>query len=75
MSSAFCTYLLYYFNQCKWAKPIPLIFAHGNEKFEVIRYEKDDWSRFKSEMPLKQLLVLGRNLYSFEFFFLEFTGE
>ncbi len=38
-----------------------LFFAQANKKFEDIRYEKEDWSRIKSEMPLEQLPGLGRN--------------
>jgi hypothetical protein len=59
--SSFDTYSLYDFNTRGRAEAIRLIFAQANKKFEDIRYEKEDWSHVKSEMPLEQLPVLGRN--------------
>jgi glutathione S-transferase len=52
------TYKLYYFNGRGRAELSRLIFAAAGEKFEDIRYERNEWPSHKSEMPLGQMPVL-----------------
>jgi len=52
------TYKLYYFNVRGRAEIARLIFSAAGEKFEDIRYERNEWSSHKSEMPLGQMPVL-----------------
>jgi glutathione S-transferase len=52
------TYKLYYFNGRGRAELARLIFAAAGEKFEDIRYERNEWPSHKSEMPLGQMPVL-----------------
>jgi glutathione S-transferase len=52
------TYKLYYFNGRGRAELSRLIFAAAEEKFEDIRYERNEWPSHKSEMPLGQMPVL-----------------
>ncbi|CAF5025734.1 unnamed protein product, partial [Rotaria sp. Silwood1] len=55
------TYKLYYFNGRGRAEVARLIFAAANQKYEDIRYERDEWPSHKSEMPLGQMPVLEYN--------------
>ncbi|CAF3512938.1 unnamed protein product [Rotaria sp. Silwood1] len=55
------TYKLYYFNGRGRAEVARLIFAAANQKYEDIRYERDEWSSHKNEMPLGQMPVLEYN--------------
>lgn len=59
MSSAFDTYRLFYFNGCKRAEPIRLIFAQANQNYDDIQCEKDDETCVKYEIPFEQLPILG----------------
>ncbi|CAF4284080.1 unnamed protein product, partial [Rotaria sp. Silwood2] len=52
------TYKLYYFNARGRAEVSRLIFAAAGQKYEDIRYERDQWPSHKSEMPLGQIPVL-----------------
>jgi glutathione S-transferase len=52
------SYRLYYFNARGRAEVSRLIFAAVGQKFEDIRYSKNDWPSRKSEMPLGQMPVL-----------------
>jgi len=52
------TYKLYYFNVRGRAEIARLIFSAAGEKFEDIRYERNEWLSYKSEMPLGQMPVL-----------------
>jgi len=52
------TYKLYYFNARGRAEVSRLIFAAAGEKYEDIRYERDEWPSHKGEMPLGQVPVL-----------------
>ncbi|CAF3468764.1 unnamed protein product [Rotaria sp. Silwood1] len=52
------TYKLYYFNGRGRAEVSRLIFAVAGQKYEDIRYERDEWPSHKSEMPLGQMPVL-----------------
>jgi glutathione S-transferase len=52
------TYKLYYFNGRGRAEVSRLIFAAAGEKYEDIRYERDEWPSHKGEMPLGQVPVL-----------------
>ncbi|UJR38738.1 hypothetical protein I4U23_031403 [Adineta vaga] len=52
------TYKLYYFNLRGAAEVSRLIFAAAEQKYEDIRYERDQWPAHKSEMPLGQMPVL-----------------
>jgi glutathione S-transferase len=52
------TYKLYYFNVRGRAEIARLIFSAAGEQFEDIRYERNEWSSHKSEMPLGQMPVL-----------------
>ncbi|CAF3845834.1 unnamed protein product [Rotaria sordida] len=52
------TYKLYYFNGRGRAEVSRLIFAAAGQKYEDIRYERDQWPSHKSEMPLGQIPVL-----------------
>ncbi|CAF4653948.1 unnamed protein product, partial [Rotaria sp. Silwood2] len=52
------TYKLYYFNGRGRAEVSRLIFAAAGQKYEDIRYERDQWPSHKSEMPLGQIPFL-----------------
>ncbi|CAF0804862.1 unnamed protein product [Rotaria sordida] len=52
------TYKLYYFSGRGRAEVSRLIFAAAGQKYEDIRYERDQWPSHKSEMPLGQMPVL-----------------
>jgi glutathione S-transferase len=52
------TYKLYYFNGRGRAEIARLIFAAAGQKFEDIRYERDEWPSHKAETPLGQIPVL-----------------
>ncbi|CAF1149788.1 unnamed protein product [Adineta steineri] len=52
------SYKLYYFNGRGRAEVARLIFAAAGEKYEDVRYERDQWPAHKAEMPLGQMPVL-----------------
>ncbi|CAF0939759.1 unnamed protein product [Adineta steineri] len=52
------TYKLYYFNVRGRGEVARLIFAAADQKYEDIRYEREEWASHKSEMPLGQMPVL-----------------
>ncbi|CAF1034213.1 unnamed protein product [Rotaria sp. Silwood1] len=52
------TYKLYYFNGRGRAEVARLIFAAASQKYEDIRYERDEWPSHKAETPLGQIPVL-----------------
>ena len=52
------TYKLYYFNGRGRAEVSRLIFAAAGQKYEDIRYEREQWLAHKNEMPLGQMPVL-----------------
>ncbi|CAF1635447.1 unnamed protein product, partial [Didymodactylos carnosus] len=51
-------YKLYYGNARGRAEITRLIFAQAGQKFEDLRWEQDEWPRYKAEMPLGQVPVL-----------------
>jgi glutathione S-transferase len=55
------TYKLYYFNGRGLGETSRLIFAAAGQKYEDIRYERDQWSAHKAEMPIGQMPVLEFN--------------
>ncbi|CAF1341202.1 unnamed protein product [Adineta steineri] len=55
------TYKLYYFNVRGRGEVARLIFAAADQKYEDIRYEREEWVSHKSEMPLGQMPVLEYN--------------
>ena len=55
------TYKLYYFDGRGRAEFARLIFAAAGEKYEDIRFQRDEWPKHKSEMPLGQVPVLEYN--------------
>ncbi|CAF1000673.1 unnamed protein product [Adineta steineri] len=55
------TYKLYYFNVRGRGEVARLIFAAADQKYEDIRYEREEWASHKSEMPLGQMPVLEYN--------------
>ncbi|CAF4266640.1 unnamed protein product, partial [Rotaria sordida] len=57
-TASMSTYKLYYFNGGGRAEVSRLIFAAVGKKYEDIRYERNEWSSHKSEMPLGQMPVL-----------------
>ncbi|CAF0935377.1 unnamed protein product [Rotaria sordida] len=57
-TASMSTYKLYYFNGGGRAEVSRLIFAAAGQKYEDIRYERNEWSSHKSEMPLGQMPVL-----------------
>ena len=59
MSSS-TVYGLHYFNARGRAEGIRLIFAQAGQKFEDHRYTYEEWAKLKSQMPLGQIPVLGR---------------
>lgn len=70
--SASTTYKLHYFDGRGRGEAIRLIFVLGNEKFEDRRYDFDEWPKYKPNMPLGQLPVLGKFIclmIGFVFFF------
>ena len=52
------TYKLYYFNTRGRAEVSRLIFAAAGQKFEDVRFEREQWPTLKSQMPLGQIPVL-----------------
>ena len=52
------TYKLYYFNRRGRAEISRLILAAADQKYEDVRYERDEWSTHKPQMPLGQIPVL-----------------
>lgn len=52
------TYKLHYFNTRGRAEVSRLIFAAAGQKYEDIRFERDQWPSLKSKMPLGQVPVL-----------------
>ncbi|CAF3355234.1 unnamed protein product [Rotaria sp. Silwood2] len=54
-------YKLFYFNIRARAEISRLIFAAAGQKFEDVRYERNEWSSHKNEMPLGQVPVLEYN--------------
>jgi glutathione S-transferase len=52
------TYKLYYFNGRGRAEVSRLIFAVAGQKYEDVRYEREEWPAHKSETPLGQIPVL-----------------
>ncbi|CAF3598878.1 unnamed protein product [Rotaria socialis] len=52
------TYKLYYFNGRGRAEISRLIFAAAGQKYEDVRFEREQWPGHKSEMPLGQVPVL-----------------
>ncbi|CAF3123690.1 unnamed protein product [Rotaria socialis] len=52
------TYKLYYFDGRGRGEISRLILAAAGQKFEDIRYQKNEWPSHKSEMPLGQIPVL-----------------
>ncbi len=52
------TYKLYYFNGRGRGEVSRLILAAAGQKYEDIRYERDQWPAHKVEMPLGQIPVL-----------------
>ncbi|CAF4438029.1 unnamed protein product [Adineta steineri] len=52
------SYKLSYFNLRGFAEVSRLIFAAAGEKFEDVRYEREQWPEHKAEMPLGQMPVL-----------------
>jgi glutathione S-transferase len=55
------TYKLYYFNGRGRGEVSRLILAAAGQKYEDIRYERDQWPAHKAEMPLGQIPVLEYN--------------
>lgn len=47
-------YKLYYFNAKGRAEPIRLIFAAAGQKYEDIRFERDEWPQHKPKSPTGQ---------------------
>ncbi|CAF0935411.1 unnamed protein product [Rotaria sordida] len=52
------TYKLIYFNGRGRAEVSRLIFAVAGQKYDDVRYERNEWPAHKSEMPLGQMPVL-----------------
>jgi hypothetical protein len=52
------TYKLYYFNGRGHGEISRLIFATVGQKFEYIRYERDQWASHKAKKPLDQVTLL-----------------
>ncbi|CAF0927038.1 unnamed protein product [Rotaria sordida] len=52
------TYKLIYFNGRGRAEVSRLIFAAAGQKYDDVRYERNEWPAHKSEMPLGQMPVL-----------------
>jgi hypothetical protein len=52
------TYKLYYFNGRGHGEISRLIFATVGQKFEYIRYERDQWASHKAKKPLDQVPLL-----------------
>jgi hypothetical protein len=73
ISSAFDTYRVYNFSKCRRVEPIQLLPVQANEKFEDIRYLKDDWSRVQSETLLEQLSILNWNHWIILYVYLRFV--
>jgi len=57
-ATSMSSYKLYYFNARGRAEVSRLLFAAVGQKFEDIRYSKNDWPSHKSETPLGQMPVL-----------------
>ncbi|UJR32437.1 hypothetical protein I4U23_019899 [Adineta vaga] len=55
------TYKLYYLNGRGRGEVSRLLFAVAEQKYEDIRYERDEWLQHKSETPLGQVPVLEFN--------------
>ncbi|CAF0964177.1 unnamed protein product [Rotaria sordida] len=54
-------YKLFYFNLRARAEISRLIFAAAGQKFQDVRYERNEWLSHKNEMPLGQVPVLEFN--------------
>ncbi|CAF3468727.1 unnamed protein product [Rotaria sp. Silwood1] len=54
-------YKLFYFNIRARAEISRLIFAAAGQKFQDVRYDRNQWSSHKNEMPLGQIPVLEYN--------------
>ncbi|CAF0927056.1 unnamed protein product [Rotaria sordida] len=54
-------YKLFYFNLRARAEISRLIFAAAGQKFQDVRYERNEWLSHKNEMPLGQMPVLEFN--------------
>jgi glutathione S-transferase len=52
------TYKLYYFNSRGRGETARLIFAAAGQKFEDVRFEREQWPSLKPQMPLGQVPVL-----------------
>jgi glutathione S-transferase len=52
------TYKLYYFNFRGRGETARLIFAAAGQKFEDVRFEREQWPSLKSQMPLGHVPVL-----------------
>ncbi|CAF1035121.1 unnamed protein product [Adineta steineri] len=52
------TYKLSYFNARGFAEVSRLIFVVAGEKYEDVRYEREQWPEIKGEMPLGKMPVL-----------------
>lgn len=52
------TYKLHYFNGRGRAEVSRLIFAAAGQKFEDVRFEREQWPTLKNQMPLGQVPVL-----------------
>lgn len=51
-------YKLYYFNIRGRAELIRILFAAAGQKYEDIRFEKDNWAEYKAKTPFGQVPFL-----------------
>lgn len=60
------TYKLYYFNVTGLGEAIRLLLSYGGQKFDDIRFDKDQWAAIKPNTPMGQVPMLevdGKKFY------------